>query len=315
MKPSAHVTVQVDLSQIRRNTEAVIARTGVEVIAVVKADAYGLGADAVAAAIGDLIDAFYVFDAAEVMSAKLRDIADRRTLCLLSTSDDPKDYVGQDIRPIVWDVVRARALRKAKPIVSLDTGQQRFGCGATELSAIVEAGNCDEIMTHAISLDQVRRFRKTVESEVPAEMREGLRLHATGTSLLNEPEAWLDAVRPGLALYRNAARIFTTLVEVKDSNGPAGYTGFEVPRFGVILAGYMHGLRPGPCLVNGKRQRILEVGMQSAFVEVDKTDKTGDGVILLGDALEVESVADAWNVRPQEVLVRLTGAGRRVYRS
>jgi alanine racemase len=69
------------------------------------------------------------------------------------------------------------------------------------------------------------------------------------------------------------------------------------------------------CIVNGRRQKILEVGMQSAFIEIDKSDEIGDGVTLLGEGLEVEAIGEAWNVRPQEVLVRLTGAGQKIYRS
>jgi alanine racemase len=315
MTPSLHVTVQVDLAQIRRNTEAIIARTGVEVIAVVKADAYGMGADAVAAAIGDLVDGFYVFDANEVIAAKLRDVANKRTLCLLGSSNDPKDYLAHDIRPIVWTKERATALRSAKPVVSLDTGQQRFGCSADELAGILDAADSDEIMTHAVTMDQVRLFCKIIETRLPAAAGEHFYLHATGSAMLNESQACLDAVRPGLALYRSAARVSAHLVEVKDSNGLAGYTGFKVPRFGVILAGYLQGLRTGPCIVNGVRRNVLEVGMQSAFVEVGKNDHTGDVVVLLGDGLEEETVADAWDVRSQEVLIRLTSAGRRIYRS
>jgi alanine racemase len=315
MTASSHVTVQVDLAQIRRNTEAIIARTGVEVIAVVKADAYGMGADAVAAAIGDLVDGFYVFDANEVIAAKLRDVADKRTLCLLGSSNDPEDYLAHDIRPIVWTKERAVALKRAKPVVSLDTGQQRFGCTADELAGILDAADSDEIMTHAVTMDQVGLFCKIIETRLPAAAGEHFHLHATGSAMLNEPTACLDAVRPGLALYRNAARVSAHLVEVKDSNGPAGYTGFKVPRFGVILAGYLQGLRTGPCVVNGVRRNVLEVGMQSAFVEVGKNDHTGDVVVLLGEGLEVETVADAWDVRAQEVLIRLSSAGRRIYRS
>jgi alanine racemase len=314
MAPSSHVTVEIDLARIRQNVHDIAARTGVEVIAVIKADAYGLGADAVAAAIGDLVGGFYVFDAAEVVAAKLRGVTDRRALCLFGASNDAEDYLSLNIQPIVWNTERAANMKRAKPVLALDTGQQRFGCAAGELLGVLKAGDCREVMTHAIHLEQVRLFRRIVETEIPAADRQGLRLHAVGSALLNEKEAWLNGVRPGLALYRDAVRVSTTLVEAKDSVGPAGYTEFIVPRFGVILAGYLQGLRPGPCVVNGRSQKILEVGMQSAFVEIAGTDKVGDAVTLLGEGLEVEGVAESWNVRAQEVLIRLTGAGRRVYR-
>jgi alanine racemase len=139
-------------------------------------------------------------------------------------------------------------------------------------------------------------------------------MHAAGSSLLHEPSAWLDAVRPGLAIYQGAVRVSATLVEVRKSKGPAGYSGFEVPWHGVILAGYSNGLRTGPCLVNGQPSRILEAGMQSAFVEVQPGDQAGSSeVILLGDSLSEAEVGKAWGTTPHEALLRLAGAGIRSY--
>jgi alanine racemase len=141
----------------------------------------------------------------------------------------------------------------------------------------------------------------------------GLRLHAAGSSLLDDPAARLDAVRPGLALYRGAVRVSTRLVEVRDSAGPAGYTGFAVPRHGVVLCGYFNGLRPGPCLVDGRPSRVLEVGMQSAFVECAAEDRVGGEVVLLGEGLGEDEVASAWGSAAHVPLVQLAAAGERQY--
>ena len=89
----------------------------------------------------------------------------------------------------------------------------------------------------------------------------------------------------------------------------------------MIRVGYRDGLKPGPCRVGGRPSRVLEVGMQSAFVEVGPGDRRGAPVLLLGsehpadpDGLTESAVAAAWGVSPQEVLVRLTAAGPREYR-
>jgi alanine racemase len=137
---------------------------------------------------------------------------------------------------------------------------------------------------------------------------------AAATSLLDEPRAWLDGVRPGLALYRGAVRVSTRLVEARDSHGPAGYSDFVAPRFGIILAGYSNGLwRSGICLVNGVRRKILEVGMQSAFVEIGERDKAGDEAVLLGDGLTEEHIADVQKTSPHEVIMRLSFSGEKNY--
>jgi alanine racemase len=114
-------------------------------------------------------------------------------------------------------------------------------------------------------------------------------------------------------MYRGAVRVATRLVEVRDGRGPAGYGGFVVERHGVVLCGYANGLRKGPCWVNGQRRRIIEVGMQSAYVEVGREDRVGDEVVLLGEGVSIEDVAEAWGTVPHEVLLALTASGQRQY--
>ena len=305
------IVVSINLNRVRQNAEAIIQQTGVPIIAVVKADAYGLGAAKVAEAIGDLVEAFYVFDMTEAIAGRFWDIARRRTITLNSSGDDIQEYLFRRIQPVVWTLERAAELRGARPVLSVDTGQQRFACPIANTETVRAAGDCKEAMTHAINLSQVERFLETAADWNSEEIF----LHAAGSALLDEPSARLNAVRPGLALYRGAVRVTARLVEVRDSTGPAGYTGFNAPRFGVILAGYSNGLRPGPCTVNGRLQRIIEVGMQSAFVDLGHGDQLGDVVVLLSDepAVNETSVAIAWRSSQQEVLVRLTKLGERRY--
>ena len=307
MTPSAHVNVHVDLPRIRANAEAIRARTGKPIIAVVKADAYGLGARMVSLFLADLVDAFYVFDYGEAVDYRLAE-TNRPTIALMGTSDDPEDYVARNVRPVVWTIERAAALRAARPVLSVDTGQQRFGCPPEDVEAVKRAGGCDEAMTHATTLPQAQLLYDLLGHRA--------RLHAAGTALLEEPGAWFDAVRPGLALYRGAVRVSATLVDARDTRGPTGYSGFVSPtgRHGVILAGYSNGLRPGPCLVNGARRNILEVGMQSAFIELGPADKVGGDITLLGDAVAEDDVAAAWSTSPHHALLQLASSGRRTYR-
>lgn len=308
MSPSPHVRVQINLSRIRSNVQAVGKLTGVPVIAVVKADAYGLGAGPVSAAIADLVAGYYVFDLREAIQAKLANTG-RRTIVLRGESSNPADYTPLGAQPAVWNADAATALKFASPILSVDTGQQRFGVSLEDrqaIDAILKVGAVREAFTHATRVDQASALSAALRERVPV-------LHAAGTALLGEPAARLDAVRPGLALYQGAVKVVTRLVEVVDSGRPAGYSGFIVPRHGVILAGYSNGLGAGPCRINGRAGRILEVGMQSAFVECAPGDRVGDEVELLGDAVTVEEVVAAWRSSPQEALLRMTAMGERRY--
>ncbi|QOV91373.1 alanine racemase [Humisphaera borealis] len=306
MTPSRHVAVTIDLARIRKNAELLSRVAGVPLIGVVKADAYGLGADRVAPVIADLVDGFYVFELAEAIAARLADTG-KRTIVVQAASMNSDDYLSRRAQPVVWDSESARLLRRASPVLSVDTGQQRFGVPISDdrnIDAILHSGGVTEAYTHATTVTQAVAFATALRGRVPF-------LHAAGTALIAEPSARLDAVRPGLALYRGAATVSVPLVEVTDTDGPAGYSGFAARRHGVVLAGYSNGLRPGSCAVNGRVTRILEVGMQSAFIECTEHDRVGDTVELMGPQITEALIATAWGTSPQEALVRMSGMGER----
>ena len=301
MSPHSHLIIHVDYSRIRVNAERIAQESGVPLIAVVKANAYGLGASRVAAAIGDLVRGFYVFDAEEAVRYNLHTITGKESIAMLGASNDAADYVSHHIRPAVWTLERAALLRDARPVLSVDSGQRRFGCPLSDAADILRRAGITEALTHAVTVEQARAFdAATTSAEVFR--------HAAGTVLIGQTECRFDAVRPGLGLYVGATRVSARLIEVHSGAGPAGYTGFVTPNHGVIRGGYSNGLRPGVCRVNGGRRRVIEVGMQSAFVELDAADRVGDEVVLLGDDLTEAEVAAAWRCTPQEVLARLIKA-------
>jgi alanine racemase len=309
VNPSRHVDVRIDLARIRANAETVRAQAGVPLIAVVKADAYGHGIVEVTDALRDLVEEFCVFQFHEAVEARIWERTGKPTLVIGPPlkAMEPDVYSEHRARPAVTNTDEALQLADAGPALCVDTGMQRFACPPERLAEVVRAGAIREAYTHATSIEQAVRFE---------ELTSGLgvtRRHAAGSSLLGEPAARFDAVRPGMALYRGAARITTRLVEVRESRGPIGYSRWtsQTGRHGVILAGYSNGIRPGPCVVNGQSRRIAEVGMQSSFVEVGPQDRVGDEVVLLGDELPVERIGESWKMSPHETLVRLCGLGVR----
>ena len=74
--------VVIDLSRIRANVEAIRRKVGVPVLAVVKADAYGLGATMVAQAIASAVDGWCVFIATEAVEYQLWERTHKPTICL-----------------------------------------------------------------------------------------------------------------------------------------------------------------------------------------------------------------------------------------
>jgi alanine racemase len=223
-------------------------------------------------------------------------------------ASNPDDYTGQHVRPAVSTVAQASALKATHPVLAIDTGMQRFACPTELVEEALTAGNINEVFAHATTLHHVSRLLDITSQHM-------LKRHAAATALLDEPKAWLDAVRPGLACYRGALRVSTTLHETRVSQGPIGYGGFftETGHHGVILAGYSNGIKAGLCLVNGEPRRIMEVGMQSAYVELQPADHRGDEVILVGDELSEADVAGAWQMSEHQAVLHLAQCGQRTF--
>jgi alanine racemase len=294
--------VTVDLGRVRRSAEEIRRRCATQVLAVVKADAYGLGARQVARCLADVVDGFVVFSLSESLAAGLQDI-NKPILAIGPHPDtDVQEFRAAGVRPSVWTVAEARWLRTADPVLCVDTGMNRFACPPDEIEAVLAAGECREAFTHAIRADQAAQLKQLLGGR-------GIKLHAAGSALLDEPSASLDAVRPGLALYRGAVRVSSPLVEVHDGGHAAGYTGFNVARFGIVACGYLHGLRTGPCLIGAMRQRVLEVGMQSAYVEIGPGDRPWDEVVFLGDGLTEAEIAADWGTTEHQALLRMARMG------
>jgi len=307
---SSHVRVQIDLSRIRRNAAEVANSTGVPIWGVIKADAYGLGAQKIAPVLSEFVEGFCIFALEEAEQINLWNLTQKPAITIGPPSTlDPARWLSAHVRPAVSTIEQAKQLKDANPILSIDTAMQRFACPPDQIDAILEAGRITEAFTHATHVNHAHRLRELTAGRQ-------LKLHSSATSLLNEPQARLDAVRPGLALYRSAVTVTVPLAETRQSKGPIGYTGWnnEGGFHGAIVAGYSNGLRPGPVTVNGRRQRIMEVGMQSAYVTLHKDDRAGDSVVLLGDAIAEADVAFAWGVTPHHALLVMATMGRHEYR-
>ena len=135
--------VKIDLDAIRSNLEAVKAKTGVQVMVVVKADAYGHGAVQVARTLAPRCSFFGVSSVAEAL--ELRQAGIRTPILILGytpVSAYPQ-VVQLEIRPAIFRMEDALelsriAVRQKKTAAfhfAVDTGMSRIGFEGTEEAA------------------------------------------------------------------------------------------------------------------------------------------------------------------------------------
>jgi alanine racemase len=222
--PLRSTVVDVDLDAIASNHDALRKRGGMDVIAVVKADAYGHGVEAVGETLVEAGAAMLaVFTVEEALLVRRAGIAAPVLVLLGATEpEEAEAAIAADCALVVWDVERARmydkaaaaAGRKARVHLKVDTGLTRLGAPVDEaparLAAIRELRHLevDGLFTHLATAD---------ESDV-TEDRKQLARFAEVLGAIGEPPRWVHAgasagvatfgsipgctaSRPGLSLY------------------------------------------------------------------------------------------------------------------
>ena len=135
--------VEIDLDAISSNFRAIREKAGVQVMAIVKADAYGHGAIHIARLLDEECSFFGVSSIAEAL--ELRQAGLRKPILILGYTpvEAFKLVIGEDIRPAIFRLEDAIALSKLaqKQGVTIpfhfavDTGMSRLGFQATKDSA------------------------------------------------------------------------------------------------------------------------------------------------------------------------------------
>ncbi|MEK6208382.1 MAG: alanine racemase [Chloroflexota bacterium] len=214
----------VDLDAIASNVEAIRLRSKADVIAVVKADAYGHGAQAVAETCFEAGAVMVAVAAIEEGLALREGGVNGPILVLLGATDSSEvaHAVAQDLVFVVWDVERARAISEAATVLrrtarvhfKVDTGLTRLGAPVKESAARYRAIaslphlEIDGVFTHFATADdpdpsndrvQLDRFREVL-SAIPDRPRLVHAAASAGVAAFGPVEG-MNAVRTGLAIY------------------------------------------------------------------------------------------------------------------
>lgn len=244
--------VEVDLQAIVGNAAVVRQVTGTELYAVVKADGYGHGAVAVAAALANAKAASGFCVSLVEEGVALRDAGIRLPILVMGPSQvgGEDDMVAAQLTPVISSDEELHALadvasRRGVHVdahLKVDTGMGRLGVPverAAEL-AVVAGRNGIRIvglMTHLANADtdavddessmtraQLARFAEVDGAVTRAGAPLRLRHAANSSGALVFPEARFDRVRAGIALYGNgrwvgrveqAMRLVTAIAQLR----------------------------------------------------------------------------------------------------
>jgi len=360
------VRALVDLDAIASNYRFLADRVAPRrLYAVVKADAYGHGAGPVAARLARAgADRFAVANPEEGTALRRGGIAGE---ILVLSRVDPEDVprlAAYGLTPTLYDAAQAEGIAAAAkgasvplPVhLELDTGMGRAGFRPEELDFVVAlfrhapglrlAGTFANLSraddpSSPETARQVERLRAAASRLRDAGLAPGLVHASNSAAILGAEPAWLDAVRPGLALYGIAPRGFSeaaslvpamtlearvTAVRRVPADTPLGYGGrFVTERpttIAVLPIGYHDGFRRSfsgrvAVLLGGKRAPVVgAVSMDVTLVDAsDAPVRRGDRAVCLGtdgrDTVTAWELADAAGTIPYEILC---GIGPRVPR-
>jgi len=362
---SATSWAEINLAALRHNVDLLRRQASpAGVAAVVKADAYGHGAITIARAALEAgaarICLFTIREAAELRQAGIG----APILCLGPVlAEDPDPIAALEIGVVVDSATTVRRLaeasqRAARTIrvhINIDTGMQRYGlqpAQAIELAHVarsVDVLELEGVFTHFAdagnsqrqpSLDALQRFQETAD-QIGAPLRHA----AASAAVFNLPQASLDFVRAGIALYGvdptpelkdpTAALLQpvlswrTRLLAIRqvargESVSYGGlWTAERDSRIGVTGVGYADGLARrlspgGDMLVRGQRAPIRgAICMDTTMIDLTEIPNAtvGDVVTVLGadrsQSISARDIAGRLDTIPYEIL---TGISDRVPR-
>ena len=229
MNSYSRTYVTVDLDAIAYNFESMRKniRDGTQMIAVLKADAYGDGA----VTVGRFLETFpYIWGFATATAEEaleLRDAGIQKPILVLGYvfEDHYEELIDREVRMPVFDLETAEKIadyaeqlhKKAKIHIALDTGMNRIGFKDTQKSAAVickisqmESLQIEGMFTHFARADETdkiyadRQFRRYMDFH--RQLQDwGVSIpvcHCSNSAgIIDMPYANLDVVRAGITIY------------------------------------------------------------------------------------------------------------------
>ncbi len=335
----------INLLALANNWRALDAKTNAETAAVVKADAYGLGAGPVSDALAEEgVRTFFVAAAEEGAEVRAAVGASPMIGVFSGHMEGDADLLqAHDLTPMLNSPEQVQRHEQSLPGhafgIQLDTGMNRLGLERSdwaELRERIEAQNPALIMSHLACADEPDHPMNTYQLRNFRDMTEGVTarrsLAATGGILLG-PEYHFDLCRAGVGLYGGmpfaAAKPVVTadlpVIQVRElaEGETVGYgnswTARRPSRIATVAAGYADGLHRAigggidafaggqPCPVVGR------ISMDLITVDVTDLPEDPERLRILNGHQTVDDLAEAAGTIGYEILTSLGARYSRGY--
>ena len=344
--------VDIDLGALQRNALSIAARAGVPILPMVKADAYGLGAIAVARAL-ESVDPWGYGVATVEEGAELRGAGITRRILVFTPLDegDLRHARLLSLTPALShaDTIRRWAQGGGAWHLAIDTGMSRAGIRWDDVHTLRDALLTfppEGAFTHFHSADRVDgsielqegRFRDAV-AKLPS--RPPVLHTENGAAIEQRGRSPWDIARPGIFLYgvgcggaiapEPVVHLRSRVVDIRSLRDGetvsylASYRAVGERRIATLAIGYADGVRRalsnrGSALLNGVLAPIAGiVTMDMTMIDVTEVPacSVGDIATLIGTdsgkTLDVGGVAHTADLSPYELLTGLRGRLHREY--
>src|SRR5881392_879474 len=321
MKETFRCWAEIDRDALLHNAKVVRQRIGsAEMLAVVKANAYGHGLVGVAKTLADDAQLFGVANVEEALTVR-ESLPHPIVILGPATPEEHPIIAERGFIPTISSLEEAQAFDRLQPVsvnFKIDTGMGRMGVVQNEAREVFQrVAGMANVEIHSMSThmpvsnedaeytrDQLVRFQKIVDqirAEVPGRYKAHV-LQSAGTLAFNEPT--FEIVRAGIMLYGISPQNM---------------------RVATLSAGYANGYpwhlsnRGAAVLVRGKRCYLLgRVTMDLMVIDVSEVDdvQVGDDVVLMGrdgsEEISCSELGEKAGTITWEIVTRIGGRVRRV---
>jgi alanine racemase len=214
--------VEIHRENLRHNVQEISRRAGARpILAVIKNNGYGMGVANVAQLLEPQLEiiGFAVVKFSEAMS--LRDAGIRKPVLLMGPFDEEnlEEVAARNIMPMVYtalgpalDRIAAKLQKSVALHICVDTGIGRVGVPYYQAAPLIRdlasrksAQIQGTMMTFAEDMEfdkeQLRRFHEVCSAMEKEGIALGKKHAASSFTLFQHPDAFLDMVRPGMAIY------------------------------------------------------------------------------------------------------------------